>query len=57
MGVVNVVTFCLVIISDATNEFLSRDNKDVLSHKHDLKAKALRDLLEINVYSIAISNK
>ena len=31
MDVVNVVTFYLVIISDATNEFLSGYNKDLLN--------------------------
>ena len=31
MGVVHVVMFSLVIISDATNNFLPGDNKDLLN--------------------------
>ena len=31
MDVVNVVMFYMVIISDVTNEFLHRDNKDLLN--------------------------
>ena len=31
MGEVNVVMFCLVVISDATNEFLPGDNEDSLN--------------------------
>ena len=31
MGVVNVVIFHLVIISEATNDFLPGDNKDLLN--------------------------
>ena len=34
MDVVNVVTFCLVIISDATNELPPGDNKDLFNEVH-----------------------